>query len=268
MGKALEVITGQVTNPGSTDTVVTMNAGDSASPRSANPGSAIHLLQAWAFTTTNLHARIRSPRMHDQAQNMRFQPTASQPYPLLPWAASEPVYSQDNLTIELQGGAAEHDLISLLLYYDDLPGANANLHSPQEVEPLIEHLTVVEVDLTSSATSCNYSGTTALNGTFDNLKRDRQYAILGYECAVTGGTLGFRGSFSSNYRVGGPLMNQSWVTSEWFMRLSNEYGVPCVPVFNASDVAAILLDCACQATSTAFNVGVHLALLGQGANLA
>lgn len=261
MPKAVEVITGQVTNPGAALTAVTMNSGDSTVVRNATPGSGVHLLQAWAFTTTNLLARIRSAAMHDVAQNMRLQPVASQPHPLLPWSASEPLYPGDNLIIELEGGAAEKDLISLLVAYDDLPGISARLHSPQEVEPLVEHITTVEVDITSSATSCNYGATTALNGSFDTLKRNRDYAILGYECSVTGGTLGIRGSSTGNLRVGGPLSNDIRWTENWFIRLSREYGVPLIPVFNSADVAAMLLDCACQAVSTAFAVGVHLALL-------
>lgn len=267
MGRALEVITGQAASPGATLTAITMNAGDSATVRSANPGAGIHLLNAWAFTETNLQARIRSPRMHDQAQNMRFQPTSLSPFPLLPYGAMEPLYPQDNMTLELAGAAAATDLLSLLIYYDDLPGTAANLHLWSEIAPLVQHLTVVEVDVVSSGTPCNYGPTRALNADFDTLIRNRQYALIGWECAVTGGTLGFRGSDTGNIRLGGPLMNQSWVTSEWFKKLGEETNLPCVPVFNSANVAAILLDVAAQAATATFKVGVHLALLSDGSAL-
>lgn len=261
MGRALEVINAAVVNPGATITAVTPNAGDTLTVRNASFQAPISLLQAWAFTTTNLLARIRSPRMHDQAQNMRLQPVASQPYPLLPWSGAEPLFPQDPITAELTGGAAETDLLALLLYYSDLPGVSARLHTPAEVEPLIEHITVVEVDLTSAAAAGAYSATVALNGSFDTLIRNRDYAILGYECPVNGGSLGIRGADTGNLRVGGPLLNLPFITENWFVRLSDEYGLPCIPVVNSANVAGILLDATAQAVGTTLRVGVHLALL-------
>jgi len=261
MGRALELLTGQVTNPGATITALTPNSGDSFTVRSTDISADIELIQTWAFTGTNLLQRIRSPRMHDQAQNMRFQPTASQPYPLMPFSGSQKLYSQDPITVELTGDAAAVDLASLLVYYDNLPGIQARLHSPAEVLPLIDDLTTVEVDLTSSATSGNYSPTVAINANFDTLIRNRDYAILGYECATTGGTLGIRGVDTGNLRLGGPLTNLAFVTNDWFVDLSNMYSKPLIPVFNSANVAAILLDCACQAVSTAFKVGLNLASL-------
>jgi hypothetical protein len=261
MGQALQIVTGQATNPSSTITALTVNTGDSFTVRSTNMNADIELVQAWAFTTTNLLLRIRSPRMHDQAQNMRYQPTASKPYPLMPWSATQKLYSQDPLTVELTGGTAEADMASLLLYYADLPGVASRLHAWAEIKPLIQNLTTVEVDLTSSGTSCNYSSTVALNGSFDTLIRNVDYAILGYQCATTGGTLGITGVDTGNLRVGGPLTDLAFITDNWFVDLSNRYNLPLIPVINSANVAGINLDCACQATSTSFKVGVHLAQL-------
>lgn len=261
MGKALEIITGQVTNPSTTITALTANAGNSFTVRNSTDGVPVSLLQLWAFTATAGIVRLRSPLMHDIAQNMRPQTVASIPNPLLSAASPEVLYPQDTLTFEMTGDAAAVDLASLLVYYDDLPGINAVLHAPAEVMPLMEHMTTVEVDLTSSATSCNYSAQVALNGTFDTLKRNRSYAILGYSCGTSGGTLGITGSATGNLRVGGPLLNRINTTAEWFVDLSTMTGKPCIPVFNSADVANVLLDCACQAASTSFKVGVNLALL-------
>jgi hypothetical protein len=261
MGKALQVLTGQATNPGSTVTAVTMNSGDSNTVRSTNMNADIELIQAWAFTTTNLLLRVRSPRMHDQAQNMRFQPPASLPLPLMPWQASQLLYSQDPLTIELIGGGAEVDMGSLLVYYDDLPGVSARLHNWHEIDPIVQNITVVQATVTSSGTSCNYSATVALNANFDTLIRNVDYAIIGYECGTTGGTFGITGVDTGNLRVGGPLIARPDITNNWFAFLSQATGRPCVPVINSANVAGINLDVACQATSTAFVIGVVLAQL-------
>lgn len=263
MGAGLQVLNGQVTNPGATITAVTPNAGDSFTVRSTNMTAGISLLQAWAFTTTNLLMRVRSPRMHDQAQNMRFQPTASVPHPLMPWAGKQPLYSQDPITVELTGGAAEVDLAALLVYYNDLPGINARLHTFSEIAPIIQNLTTVEVDLTSSATSGNYSATVAMNGSFDTLVRNVDYAILGYECPTSGHSLGITGVDTGNLRVGGPLTNNEFITTGWFVMLSQFYGLPLIPVINSANVAGVNVDVVAQATSASYKVGIHLAQLSQ-----
>lgn len=263
MGAALQVINGQVTNPGATVTALAANSGDSFTVRNAAQGSDVELLQAWAFTTTNLLMRIRSPLLHDQAQNMRLQPVASSPLPLLPFGATQRLQPQDNLTVELTGGAAEVDVAALLVYYANLPGAGARLHQWAEIKPLIANLTTVEVDVISSGTSGNYGATVPLNGTFDTLKRNVDYAILGYECAISGLSLGITGVDTSNLRVGGPLINRPDITSWWFRLIGDATGYPCIPVINSANVAGINLDVVAQATTTTFKVGVHLAQLTQ-----
>ena len=267
MGAALQVINGTATNPGATVTATTPNSGDSYAVRNAQQGSSIQLLDAWAFTTTNLLMRVRSPLMHDQAQNMRFQPPASLPRPLMPWSANQPLFPQDNMIVELTGGGAEVDIASLLVYYTNLPGVQARLHAWSEIHPLIVNLTTVEVDLTSSATSGAYSATVALNGTFDTLRRNVDYAILGYTCATNGCSLGITGVDTGNLRVGGPLYNQSEVTDQWFVLLNQATGLPTIPVINAANVGGINLDVVAQATSTAFKVGISLAQLSSPSGL-
>lgn len=261
MGKALQVLTGQVTNPSTAVTALAANAGDSFTVANATLGSDVRLLNAWAFSATAGILRIRSPKMHDQAQNARLQTVASQPFPLMGLEEYQELYPQDPITVEMTGDAAAVDMASLLVYYDDLPGIDARLHHWSEVFPLIDKLTTVEVDLTSSATSCNYSPTVALNGNFDTLIRNQYYALVGYTVGITGGTLGFTGLATGKIRTGGPLLNQPFFTADWFVRLNQATGKPTIPVFNSADVAAIFLDCAAQAASTAFKVGVNLALL-------
>jgi hypothetical protein len=261
MGKALQVVTGQATNPGTVDTALTANSGDSFTVRNAAAGSNVELLDAWAFTTTNLHARIRSPLLHDQAQNLRLQPVASKSYPLLNGVEGQSLEPQDTLIAELQGGTAEVDAMSLLLYYDNLPGANARLFNWSEVAPNIVNLFTVEVDLTSSGTSCNYSATVAINANFDTFKANTDYALLGYECPTEGLTLGVTAPGTSNLRVGGPLTASPWITRRWFVELNQRFGYPCIPVLNSADKGGTNVDCVAQATSTAYRVGLHLAQL-------
>lgn len=259
---AMQVINGTAVNPSSTITALTPNTGDSYTVRNGRQGSNISWIQAWAYTTTNLLFRVRSPLMHDQAQNQRLKPTASQPYPLMSAAMVQRLQPQDNIIAEITGGTSETDAGAMLVYYDDLPGTAARLHSPAEVLPLVLNLTTVEVDLTSSGTAGNYSATVALNGSFDTLKRNYDYAILGYECPTTGVSLGITGVDTGNLRVGGPLTNLAFLTRNWFVDLSDQSGKPCIPVINSANVAGINLDVVAIATSTAYQVGVVMAQLG------
>jgi hypothetical protein len=261
MGAGLQVLNGTVVNPSSTITALTPNTGDSYTVRNAQQGSKVELLEAWAYTTTNLLMRVRSPLMHDQAQNIRMQPPASIPRPLLPFGLNQQLYPQDSMTVEMTGGTSETDIGALLVYYSNLPGVSARLHAPSEIVPLIVNLTTVEVDLTSSGTAGAYSATVALNGSFDTLRRNIDYAILGYTCATVGCSLGITGVDTGNLRVGGPLYNQSEVTDQWFMLLSQATGYPLIPVINSANVAGINLDVVAAATSTSFKVGINLAQL-------
>ena len=262
MGRALQVINGQVTNPGTTVTALTANTGDSFTVRNAIMGSKIRLMQAWAFTTTNLLMRIRSPLLHDATQASRLQPVASKAYPLMNGIAYQSLEPQDVLTVELTGGTAETDAAGLLVYYDDLPGANARLFDWAEVRPQIANLFTVEVDLTSSGTTCNYSATVAANGSFDTWRRNIDYALIGYECGTDGVSLGVTGADTSNLRVGGPLVALPFITDAWFVYLNKAFGVPTIPVFNSGNVGAINVDVVAQATSTSYKVGLHFAQLG------
>jgi hypothetical protein len=263
MGKALQVVNGQCTNPGTTVTQLTANTGDSFTVRNATAGSQVRLADAWAFTTTNLLMRYRSPLLHDVAQNARLQPIASKAYPLMNGRAIQTLEPQDPLIVELTGGTAEVDAGALLVYYDDLPGAQARLFDWQEIAGNVTNLFTVEVDVTSSGTSCNYSATTALNGSFDTWRRNIDYALLGYECGTEGVSIGITGADTSNLRVGGPLTAFPWITRDWFIGLNQRLGVPCIPVINSANVAATNVDIVAQATSTAFKIGLHFAQLTQ-----
>lgn len=258
---AMQVLNGFAVNPSSTITALTPCTGDSYTVRNVAQGTDIELLDAWAFTTTNLLFRYRSPLLHDAVQNARLKPTASQATPLLSGYATQKLQPQDNLIVEITGGTSETDIGTLLAYYDNLPGTNARLHSWAEVQPLIQELTTVEVDVTSNATSGQYSAAVALNATFDTLKRNIDYAVLGYECPINGCSFGLTGVDTGNLRVGGPLTTLSFITRGWFVDLSDKTGKPCIPVINSANVAGVNIDVVAAATSTSFPIGVVLAQL-------
>lgn len=255
MGKALQVLSGRVTNPGAALTALTMDTGDSNVVRSFPFGTATaEILDAWVLGATAGVLRIRSPRLHDQAQGIRLRTQAAAPGPLMPFEASQLLYPQDPLTIELSGGGAEVDLATLLLYYSDMPGIDSQLVSYPEIANRIVNLVGVERNFVTGATAGDYGGGGALNANFDNLIRNVDYALLGYLCDVNTGTVGLTGPDTGNVRVGGPGINRPDITSDWFVELSERSGYPCIPVINAANVGATTVDLADTAVGAARNV--------------
>src|SRR5262249_54525821 len=264
MGKALAVVTGRVTNPGATITALTANTGDSFTVRSFPFGSNAYIDNVWAQEATAGVVRIRSPRLHDVAQGIRERVIITNARPLLAYEARQPLYPQDVLTFELSGGGAETDLACMLHYYEDLPGIDARLISFEEYNSRVVNLAGMEVQATTSATAGQYGGTVALNATFDNWKRNVDYAILGYLSDTAGGVLGITGPDTGQLRVGGPLTTQAIVTADWVVENATAGQERDIPVVNAANIAATLLDVTSTATSATVNVTLNVAELSGG----
>jgi hypothetical protein len=250
-GAALELLTGIVTAPDTTQTALTMNAGNSLTVRNAPIASGARLLTAWVDAQLRGILRVRSPNLHDNVQGMRFDTIASEVQPLIDPMFSQPLIPQDTLTVDLSGSATAGDIetASLLVYYPDLPGISARLVSPQEVAQRKVNIVTVENSL-ATGTAGGYSGEEALNADFDLLKANTDYALLGYLVSpVAGQTVGecacvrWRGEATGNLGVGGPGTDTDrWLTHRWFVWLSERTGLPLIPVFNSASRAAILLD--------------------------
>jgi hypothetical protein len=260
MGKALQVVTGRVTNPGATITALTANTGDSFTVKAATVGSQVQLADMWAQEGTVGVFRIRSPLMHDAAQALRMR-VVSTCQPLLPYEFGQPLQAQDVLTVELSGGGAEIDVGAYLVYYADLPGASARLATWEQIAPLIVNEVGLEQNLTSGGTGGQYGGSQPINTNFDILQRTKDYALLGYLCDTTACVVGVTGPDTSNLRVGGPGVNNPIITREWFVWNSQRIGAPMIPIINAANVGATLVDLAMVSTGTSVNVTLILAEL-------
>lgn len=264
MGKALQVVTGRVTNPSSTITALTANTGDSFQVKAANPAAKSVLVDMWAEEGTVGIFRIRSPLLHDAAQALRMRVTLSA-NPLLPYEMIQPLQPQDLLVVELSGGGSEIDVGAYLVYYEDLPGANARLASWDAVAPLIVNTVGLEQQLTSGGTGGQYGGSQAINTNFDILQRNKDYALLGYLCDTIAAVVGVTGPDTGNLRVAGPGVVDPKITREWFAWNAQRTGLPLIPIINAANVGATTIDLAKVATGTGVNVTLILAELNVAA---
>lgn len=260
MGRALEVLSGRATNPGATITGLTVNTGDSLTVKSFPFESPAFITQAWVEAATLGILRIRSARLHDQAQGIRLGP-GTELQPLLPDEAMQRIFPQDALTVEITGGGAETDAAALLVYYTDLPGVDARLAMWEEIAPRIINLMGAEQNLTTGGTAGDYGGSQAINADLDTFKRNIDYALLGY--TTDGDTLavGITGPDTGNLRVAGPGSTDAEITRDWFSQLSRRSGQPTIPIINAANVAATTIDVASVATSAARDVNLVFAEL-------
>ena len=259
---AMEIITGRAVNPGATLTAVTFGTGDSGAVRNFDTGAARgYLRNMWAQEATAGTVRIRSPRIHDNVQGIRARVVAADPRPLLPYPLAQPLYPQDVLTLEIAGGAAETDVMSALIYYDNVPGVNARLATWDQISPRIVNLVTVETNHTTGATAGDYGGSLAINANFDLLKANTDYAILGYETDVSVCSVGYRSPDFGNLRIGGPGTSQRDETRMWFTWLDQQFAPPAIPIFNAANKGGTFVDLVATQTATAVNVNTVLAEL-------
>jgi hypothetical protein len=262
MGQALEVIGGFVTNPGvATLTALTPSSGDFFAVRAINDADGAFLEDFWFQEATPGIARIRSARLHDNNQGFRtIVPTATA-RGLMPDALEMRIYSTDTLIVEATGGAAETDVASLLIRYNNIGGLNANLMNWSDVKPRIERIMGQEVDPTSSATIGAWGPGRAINADFDNFYANRSYAILGYEVNTSVCSVTVKGVDTGNVRVGGPGTTEAIETRDWFIELSNQSGTPCIPIIQANNRGGTLVDVLASTASVACKVSFIMALL-------
>jgi hypothetical protein len=240
--------------------------GQSATIRATAGGSAAVTLESIATDFQDAgDFRIRSPRMHDDVNGIRVAAPAGIPQ----WAANEyfaqPLYSQDALITEavftVAPTAGHTSLAYLNVYYDDVPGIAANLRTPAEVLPNVQNILAVPVTPTSSATLGNWGAGVALNSTVDTLKANTLYALLGYVTPVAFGAWSIQGVDVGNLQLGAIGSATPWETRNWFARLSDEIGKPCIPIINSQNKASTLINVSDKANATAFEITLILAQL-------
>ena len=256
------VLTSKV-NPGAVATAfVPGTSGDVLQVRNFPVQSKAYLEHVIRRGATTGMARVRSALLHDNVTGVQFFAVETPSVFSMPLDQGEPLQAQDNLIVEGTGGAAETDLIALGIYYSQVQGGQARLHSWSDVGPLIVHIKPVHVAVTASATIGNWSDT-AINTTENLLEANTDYAVLGYGTSVALGLVGIKGIETANMRICGPGTTLFEDTANFFVEMDKRTGRPHIPVVNASNVGGIFASVADSAASTAADVTIILAMLGQ-----
>ncbi len=271
---ALEIIAGQTTDPGAVFTALVPLEGNSFTLRAAVPGSAVSLLQIFnscgdLLDPHPVRTRVRSPFLHDNVNGITVSSGLSvdagsdRHIGLLNPLAKQKLTPQDTLiveaAIEAAGGGLVHS--GLLIYYEDLPGVEGTFITPEEVLARAVNAVTVENTITALATG-EWGTAEAINAETDLLRANTPYAILGYSTSIRASMVRYRASAWANLGIGGPLDSiHPFHNIRWFSDLSEQTGLPLIPVFNSADRANVLIDVCTHAGGADVELFTHLAQL-------
>lgn len=247
-GPALDTVTATGTAINTTIAALAAVTGDSLAVKNCPLEKAVRILQFWGDSQLAGTGRIRSARLHDNVSAIRFDTIAGDIQPYMPWGVSQRVYANDVLNVELAGSSTAGDIetITLLLYYEDLPGIAARFIAPDELMRRGGNLLYGENTI-ATGTAGGYSGGEAINVEIDQFHAGGQYALVGFLCDTEMGAVCWRGPDTGNLRVSGPGEEiHRELTADWFVRLSTAFKLPLIPVFSAENKAATLIDVICD----------------------
>lgn len=260
MPLAIDTILGRAVNPGATATALTMATGDSLTVRNYVPPAMAYLEKVHRAGVATSTIQIKSPTLHDNVEGIQYISPETPSQFFFPKGQAQVLRAQDNLTVTTTGGTNETDIVSLSIYYTDLPGIAARLHMPADISPLIQQYKILQVAMTTSATAGQWQDT-VITTTEDLLIANRDYAVLGYLTDVAVGLVGVKGIDTGNLRVAGPGTASSRDTTNFFLDWSEREGRPHVPVINSANKGSIFATAADSGASTAVKVQLYLALL-------
>jgi hypothetical protein len=210
--------------------------------------SNVKLLEAWAFNQVAGQLRIRSPRLHDAVNGMRWRIPAASVLPTLggpiAGAFAQFLIPQDTLIVENQGSAVGGQIESntMLIYYDNLPGVSARLIGNDILQRYGVNITTIQATITAVATG-QYGGGVLVNAATQNLKANTDYALLGGDTDTRGTVIRATGVDFGSLGVGFPAEPSiSDVTRSWFQNLAINYSLPLIPVFNSANFGGITVD--------------------------
>lgn len=204
--------------------------------------------------------QIKSPRLVNNVTGIKLACDDSPAAKLLSVPVQQTMYASDTLTVNVSGTttATTYTTGAIQLYYSTLGGGNQRLHNWADVNGNLADLftQTVAIDVASAVAW----KTVLSNATADLMEADRTYALLGYTVDAPLCAVGLRASELSTYRVCGPGVTRSEVTSSYFVDLASKTGLACIPVVNSNNRGNIRVT-ACASAATSTNVTLQWAML-------
>jgi hypothetical protein len=281
MGAALETLTSYVTKTSTTAGTfypLAAQSGQSLTVRATPTDQAGVMLDPFAEFPVAGYVQIKSPRMHDQQVGTTFvvQPdtntTALETLTALDY--DEPIWNTDtlqaNITTIASNTASGTYVAGWQMYYPSLGGILANFASWAQVQSYVQSNVgagrhyCTWVTPSSAGTAGQIGAAVAINSVNDQYKAGGSYALLGYLVSAQVGAILLQGTDTGNLYVGGPGSLDAKSTRNYFVDLSIQQGISCIPIVQANNRATTYVYVVDGATtSTAVSVGLVWLYLGQ-----
>lgn len=239
MGKALELITATVTQPGS-GSAASACSGNSLTIRDSR--KQILMLDAWRTGQAVGSVKMTSPFLHDTTVGVHMAaPSGSQ---ILLRGHKQQLKTQDTLGITMEGSNTASDIehFSFLVYYEDLPGIAGRFITPQELKRRTVDIYAFENNISTGTSGC-YSGTELIIAEQDQFRANTDYALLGCTIQVPVHAVRWVAPDWGNIGIGMPLSaDEGWRNAFYFRDISELYNIPLIPLINASNKGLINIE--------------------------
>lgn len=246
---------------------LTANSGDSLSvPLTGNNDN--YIFKMWGIDSDSIAELAltdsRTDSIHDPQYGARFNIASLIPggaasvgsHTLLSGPSNIQVFPGDALTMTVTTTAADDVLVSWLTKYNDLPGVAGQFARWEQVQALRDTVIGVRCAPVASGTAGLYGTARAINADDARWTGGKYYAILGWTVQTVCTTIAFSGQAWGNNKIGGPSGALTLDTTNYFVDLYMETGIPCIPVFNGYDAGNVFLYAADGEASTSPKVDV------------
>lgn len=247
--------------------VLTANSGDSLGIPLTNDSNN-HIFKAWGIDSDSV-AEVavtdsRTDSIHDPQFGVRWNIASLIPggaaavgsHTLLNGPTDIQVFPGDTLTMTCTTTAADDILVSWLTKYSLLPGVSGNFARWEQIQNLRDTTIGVRCAPVASGTPGLYGTARAINADDTRWTGGKFYAILGWTQQTICTTVAFSGQAWGNNRIGGPGGALTLDTTNYFVDLYMETGIPCIPVFNGYDASNVFVTVADGEASTSPKIDV------------
>lgn len=239
----LDTITGFVTAPDTTETEITLSTGDSFQIRNA---AKCHVLPIMGLFQGAGITRVRASSMHDPTVGVVAHHLTGAEFDISPKRLNV-VGARDSLVITNSGSATGGDIevVAVPVLYEDPMGIPAGQFiTPQELLIRRTGKIATAYATLTAGTAGIIAGSKALSSFTHLMPGGKNYAIVGLTTTVAQACITIKGPCTGNARIAVPgIATQRWLTSMYFVDLSNQLLRGLIPVINTNDFSLTTVEC-------------------------
>jgi len=204
------------------------------------------------------------PSGHDTTRGYRVNVGVDELDPRIPWGLAFQPTATEILGVTVAGSAtaADEELGFFNIHYPNFPGIDGQYLTFDQVRKNTDKL--VSLSGTLTGTAVGWSGSALINAaTFgDNLKANRNYALLGFTCNTSVAAIALRSPANGNRRIACPGDSaDNDFCQQYFAQLSRAFGIPAIPIFNSNDKGNTFFEILNDENNIASLITAHMVLL-------